>query len=85
MYVSNTVIDTETFQKKERFELLGMGWLQSVGSSKFQVSFAEYTLFYRALLQRRPLIFRSLLILATAYALFPSVYHNQFVYGASGF
>jgi len=30
-----------------------MGWLRSVGSIKLQVSFAEYRLFYRALLQKR--------------------------------
>ena len=29
----------------------GMGWLRSVGSIKLSVSFAEYHLFYRALLQ----------------------------------
>ena len=29
--------------------------------------FAEYTLFYRALLQKRPIILRSLLIVATPY------------------
>ena len=33
-----------------------MGWLQSVGSIRLQVSFAEYRLFYRALLQKRPII-----------------------------
>jgi len=33
-----------------------MGWLQSVGSIKLQVSFAEYCLFYRALLQKRPIV-----------------------------
>jgi len=33
-----------------------MGWLRSVGSIKLQVSFAEYRLFYRALLQKRPVI-----------------------------
>jgi len=43
----------------------GMGWLQLVCSSKLQVSFAEYSLFYRALLQKRPIILRSLLIVAT--------------------
>ena len=32
---------------------------------KLQVSFAEYSLFYRALLQKRPIILRSLLIVAT--------------------
>ena len=34
------------------------GWLQLVGSLKFQVSFAEYSLFYRALLQKRPIYFK---------------------------
>ena len=31
-----------------------IGWLRSVGSIKLQVSFAEYRLFDRALLQKRP-------------------------------
>jgi len=43
------------------------GWLRSVGSIKSLVSFAEYRLFYRALLQKRPRISRSLLIVATPY------------------
>ena len=42
-----------------------MGWLRLVGSLKWSVSFAEYSLFYRALLQKRPVILRSLLIVAT--------------------
>jgi len=44
-----------------------MGWLRLVGSVQLQVSFAEYSLFYRALLQKRPIILRSLLIVATPY------------------
>jgi len=32
-----------------------MGWLRWVGSIKLQVSFAEYSLFNRALLQNRPM------------------------------
>ena len=36
---------------------LHMGWLRSVGSIRLQVSFAEYRLLYRALLQKRPTIF----------------------------
>ena len=44
-----------------------MGWLRLVDSFKLQVSFAEYSLFYGALLQRRPVILRSLLIVATPY------------------
>jgi len=44
-----------------------MGWLRLVGSLKLQVSFAEYRLFYRALLQKRPIFLRSLLIVAIPY------------------
>jgi len=44
---------------------IGMGWLRLVGSLKIQVSFTEYHLFYRALLQKRPIILRSLLTEAT--------------------
>jgi len=46
-----------------------MGWLRLVGSLKLYVSFAEYRLFYRTLLQKRPIILRSLLIVATSYSL----------------
>jgi len=35
-----------------------MGWLRLVGSLKLQVSSAEYRLFYRALLQKRRIIFK---------------------------
>jgi len=52
-----------------------MGWLRLVGSLKLQVSFAEYRLFYRALLQKRSIILRSLLIVAT-----PQVYAKTNVY-----
>ena len=38
-----------------------MGWLRSVGSIKLQVSFAEYCLLCRALLQKRPIILSILL------------------------
>jgi len=44
-----------------------MGWLRLVGSLKLYVSIAECCLFYRALLQKRPMILRSLLIVATPY------------------
>jgi len=43
----------------------GMGWLRLVGSFKLYVSFAEYRLFYRDLLQKRPIFLWSLLIVAT--------------------
>ena len=35
---------------------IAMGWLRLVGSLKLQLSSAEYRLFYRALLQKRPII-----------------------------
>ena len=44
-----------------------MGWLRIVGSLQLQVSVGEYSLFYRALLQKRHIILRSLLIVATPY------------------
>jgi len=44
-----------------------MGWPRSVGSIKLQVSFAEYRLFYRAFLQKRPIILSILLTEATPY------------------
>jgi len=44
-----------------------MLWLRLVGSLKLEVSFAEYRLFYRALLQKRPVILWSLLIEATPF------------------
>ena len=42
-------------------------WLWLVGSLKLEVSLAEYSLFYRALLQKRHILLRSLLIVATPY------------------
>jgi len=48
-------------------KFFGMGWLRLVGSFKLQVSCAEYRLVYSALLQKRPVILRSLLIVATPY------------------
>jgi len=47
--------------------LKAMGWLRLISSLKLQVSFAEYSLFYGALLQKRLVIVRSLLIVATSY------------------
>jgi len=42
--------------------------LRSVGSLKLQVSFAECSLFYRALLQKRNIVLRSLLIVSTSHS-----------------
>jgi len=50
-----------------------MGLLRLVGFLKAYVSFAEYRLFYRALLQKRPIILRSLLIEVTPYDVLRSV------------
>jgi len=47
-----------------------MEWLRLAGCLKLYVSFAEYSLFYRALSQKRPIILRSLLMVATAYRAF---------------
>jgi len=47
--------------------ILLMGWLPLVGSLKLEVSFAECHLFYRALMQKRPILLRSLLVIATTY------------------
>jgi len=44
-----------------------MRWLRLVGSLKLWVYFAEYRLFYRASLRKRPIILRGLLIVATPY------------------
>jgi len=43
-----------------------MGWLQLEGSLKLQGGFAEYSLFYRALLQKRHIFLEGLLIVATS-------------------
>ena len=44
-----------------------MGWLRLVGSLKSYVSFAEYRLIYRVILQQRLIILRSLLIVGVPY------------------
>jgi len=44
-----------------------MGWLWFAGSFKIYVSFAEYSLFYRTLLQKRPRCLGSLLVVASSY------------------
>jgi len=47
--------------------VLDIGWLRSVESMKLQISFAEYRLFNRALLQKRPIILSILRTKATPY------------------
>jgi len=38
--------------------VVGIGWLLLVGPLKLDVSFAEYSLLYRAFLQKRPVVLR---------------------------
>ena len=60
-----------------------MGWLRLVGSLKLQVSFAECSLFYRALLQERPMIWRSLLNVATTCCLSHLGWHFRMLFQSS--
>ena len=60
-----------------------MGWLRLVGSLKLQVSFAAYRLFYRALLQKTPVMLRSLLIEATPYPQWQRTFENFYLLVAS--
>jgi len=61
MYICiDTIIDTLR-------KYIHMGWLRSVGSIKLYVSFAKCRLFYRSLLQKRPIILSILLTKATPY------------------
>ena len=55
----------------------GMGWLRSVGSIKWQVSFEEYRLFHGALLQKRPIILSILLTKATPYQVMSHVWRSH--------
>jgi len=63
---SNIYIYINTGWQSTRY-VLTMGWLRLVGSLKLPVSLAEYSLFYKVLLQKRPIFLRSLLIVATPY------------------
>ena len=47
-----------------------MEWLRLVGSLQLYVSSAEYRLFYRALLQKRPTILSILLTEASPYMIY---------------
>ena len=66
-YIHMYTYKNTTLRKRQADGTATMGWLGLVGSLKLQVSFAEYSLFYIALLQKRPIILRSLLIGATPY------------------
>ena len=55
-----------------------MEWLRSVGSINLYVSFAEYCLLYRPLLQKSPIILSILLTKATPYVY--AYYGNSLYY-----
>ena len=67
-YILVNLLYTHTYIHIYMHISMNMGWLRLVSSVKLQISFAEYGLFYRALLQKRRVILRSLLIVATPYA-----------------
>jgi len=54
-------------EKRASLPLIVMEWLRLVGSLKGQVSFAEYRLFHRTLLQKRPINLSIILLVATPY------------------
>jgi len=56
-----------TFVHTSLCKLLDMGWLRLVGNLKLQVSIAKEPYKRDYILQKRPIILRSLLIVATAY------------------
>jgi len=62
-----SLVASESVLRHISLDVLNMGWLRSVGSIRLWVSFAEYRLFYRALLQKRPIILSILLTEATPY------------------
>jgi len=62
---------------KQIWGYIDMGCLRLVGSFKLQVSFAEYRLFYRALLQKRPMFLRTLLIVAIPYSQMQIGWHRM--------
>ena len=64
----NTPQHTATHCNALQHTACGMGWLRLVGCLKLYISFAEHRHFYRALLQKRPIILRSLLVVATPYS-----------------
>jgi len=57
---------TDMLKCEKTYGVATISWLRLVRSFELYVTFAEYSLFYRALLQMRPTILRSLLIVATS-------------------
>ena len=64
---ANTCIYIYTYSSVYLRICTHMGWLRLASSLELKIICAEYRLFYRALLQKRPVILRSLLVEATPY------------------
>jgi len=68
-FLSIFQVDVDTVYLTRGIGCIDMGWLRLVGSLKLQVSFAKEPYKRDDILQKRPIILRSLLILATSYEL----------------
>jgi len=68
----------------DKWHVSHMGWLQLVGSIKLQVSSAEYRLFCRALLQKRPIILSIRLTKTTPYEWVAPLTWKRFVSHMNG-
>ena len=68
-FTTSLVLYHNTKCLMSQHQMSDKGWLRLVASFKLHVSFVEYRLFYRALLQKRPIIVRRLLAEATLYPL----------------
>ena len=60
LYVCTHIQRPKTVRERACMQQRPMGWARLVGSLKLYVYFAEYGFFYRALLQKRHIIWRSL-------------------------
>ena len=65
IYMTHVIHTYQRVMAHEWMSHTDMGWLWLVGSFKIYVSFPEYSLFYRALLQKRHMFIGSLQIVAT--------------------
>jgi len=66
VFHTKEVLNSDPFPGPD-LEFMNMGWLRLVGSLKLQVSFAKEPYKTDDILQKRPKILRSLLIVATPY------------------
>ena len=79
----NTRTNIHEIEDFEAFRSRTMGWLRLVGSLKLQVSLAKETCKRGYILQKRPIILRSLLIVATPYhdtQIYLFMYLHMFMY-----